>query len=42
MGASGGGTTNTGRMFPSMKPFSQRSASADEVINRLIDRKSVV
>jgi hydrophobe/amphiphile efflux-1 (HAE1) family protein len=36
MGASGGGTTNTGRMFPSLKPFGERSASADEVVNRLM------
>ncbi len=38
MGANGGGTTNTGRMFPSLKPFSQRSASADDVINRLMPK----
>ncbi len=38
MGANGGGTTNTGRMFPSLKPFDQRSASADEVVNRLIPK----
>ena len=36
MGANGGGTTDTGRMFPSLKPFSERSASADEVVNRLM------
>ncbi|HTJ63243.1 MAG TPA: multidrug efflux RND transporter permease subunit [Alphaproteobacteria bacterium] len=36
MGANGGGTTNTGRMFPSLKPFDQRTASADEVVNRLM------
>jgi len=38
MGANGGGTTNTGRMFPSLKPFDQRSVSADEVINRLMPK----
>jgi len=35
LGSGGGNTTNTGRMFISLKPFDQRSASADEVINRL-------
>ena len=35
MGSGGGNTTNTGRMFPSLKPFDQRTASADQVINRL-------
>jgi hydrophobe/amphiphile efflux-1 (HAE1) family protein len=38
MGANGGGTTNTGRMFPSLKPFNQRDVSADEVINRLMPK----
>jgi hydrophobe/amphiphile efflux-1 (HAE1) family protein len=38
MGANGGGTTNTGRMFPSLKPFDQRTASVDEVINRLMPK----
>jgi hydrophobe/amphiphile efflux-1 (HAE1) family protein len=35
LGSGGGNTTNTGRMFMSLKPFDQRSASADEVIDRL-------
>ena len=35
LGSGGGNTTNTGRMFISLKPFDQRSASADEVIDRL-------
>ena len=36
-GGSGGGrsSTNTGSVFVSLKPLSQRTASADEVINRL-------
>jgi hydrophobic/amphiphilic exporter-1 (mainly G- bacteria), HAE1 family len=38
IGANGGGTTNTGRMFPSLKPFNQRTASADEVIDRLMPK----
>jgi hydrophobe/amphiphile efflux-1 (HAE1) family protein len=38
VGANGGGTTNTGRMFPSLKPFDQRDASADEVIDRLMPK----
>jgi hydrophobe/amphiphile efflux-1 (HAE1) family protein len=35
VGSGGGNTTNTGRIFPSLKPFGQRSVSADEVIRRL-------
>jgi HAE1 family hydrophobic/amphiphilic exporter-1 len=38
IGSGGGNTTNTGRMFPSLKPFSERSASADEVLNRLMPK----
>ena len=38
IGSGGGNTTNTGRMFPSLKPFNQRSASADEVLNRLMPK----
>ncbi|TAL02422.1 MAG: acriflavine resistance protein B, partial [Rhodospirillaceae bacterium] len=34
-GSGGGNTSNTGRMFPSLKPFNERSASAEEIINRL-------
>jgi len=35
VGAGGGNTTNTGRMFVSLKPFDERTATADEIINRL-------
>ncbi|MDB5395164.1 MAG: acriflavin resistance protein [Rhodospirillales bacterium] len=38
IGSGGGNTTNSGRMFPSLKPFNQRSASADEVLNRLMPK----
>jgi multidrug efflux pump subunit AcrB len=38
IGSGGGNTTNTGRMFPSLKPFDQRSVSADEVVNRLMPK----
>jgi len=31
----GGGTTNTGRMFVSLKPLAERKVSADQVIGRL-------
>jgi multidrug efflux pump len=31
----GGGTTNTGRMFVSLKPLSERKVSVDQVIARL-------
>jgi multidrug efflux pump len=31
----GGGTTNTGRMFVSLKPLNERQVSADQVIGRL-------
>ena len=34
----GGGTTNTGRLFMSLKPFDKRTATADDVINRLRGR----
>ncbi|HZZ59108.1 MAG TPA: multidrug efflux RND transporter permease subunit [Opitutaceae bacterium] len=34
-GGGGGTTTNTGRMFISLKPLSQRKASADQIIARL-------
>jgi multidrug efflux pump subunit AcrB len=34
-GSGGGATTNTGRMFVSLKPLSERKVSSDEVINRL-------
>jgi multidrug efflux pump len=34
-GSGGGTTTNTGRMFISLKPLEERKVSADQVINRL-------
>jgi len=34
-GSGGGTTTNTGRMFISLKPLEQRGVSADEIIRRL-------
>jgi multidrug efflux pump len=34
-GSGGGTTTNTGRMFISLKPLAERKVSADQVINRL-------
>lgn len=34
-GSGGGTTTNTGRMFVSLKPLAERKISADQVINRL-------
>jgi len=34
-GSGGGTTTNTGRMFISLKPLEQRKMSAEQVINRL-------
>ena len=38
VGSGGGNTTNSGRMFISLKPFDQRTATADEVINRLMPK----
>jgi len=38
----GGGTTNTGRLFMSLKPFDKRTATADDVINRLRGKLSGV
>ena len=38
----GGGTTNTGRMFVSLKPLAERKVSADQVIARLRPRLSNV
>jgi multidrug efflux pump len=35
VGFTGGGTTNTGRMFIQLKPLNERKISADLVINRL-------
>src|SRR5438132_9081908 len=34
-GGAGGSTTNTGRVFVSLKPLEQRDASADQIIARL-------
>jgi hydrophobe/amphiphile efflux-1 (HAE1) family protein len=34
-GSGGGATTNTGRMFVSLKPLSERKVSSDQVITRL-------
>jgi hydrophobe/amphiphile efflux-1 (HAE1) family protein len=34
-GGGGGSTTNTGRMFISLKPFEKRNASAQQIIGRL-------
>ena len=39
-GGGGGSTTNTGRMFISLKPFGRRKASASQIIGRL--RKKLV
>jgi multidrug efflux pump len=36
--AGGGSTSNTGRMFVTLKPLSERKASADEIIGRLRPR----
>ena len=35
VGGGGGNTANTGRMFIALKPFDQRTATADEIIDRL-------
>ena len=37
-----GGTINTGRMYITLKPLSQRNVSADQVINRVRKKLSVV
>ncbi|HEX4241408.1 MAG TPA: multidrug efflux RND transporter permease subunit [Steroidobacteraceae bacterium] len=34
-GGGGGTTTNTGRVFISLKPLAQRKATADQIVNRL-------
>jgi multidrug efflux pump len=41
-GGGGGTTTNTGRVFISLKPLGQRKASADQIINRLRPKLAVV
>jgi multidrug efflux pump len=38
----GGATTNVGRMFVSLKPLSERKASADQIINRLRGKLSKI
>jgi hydrophobe/amphiphile efflux-1 (HAE1) family protein len=38
----GGATTNVGRMFISLKPISDRDASADQIINRLRNKLSKI
>jgi len=40
--AGGGGTSNTGRMFITLKPLAQRKLDADRVIGRLRGKLSVV
>jgi len=40
--AGGGGTSNTGRMFITLKPLAQRELDADRVIGRLRGKLSVV
>ena len=35
VGFAGGGTSNTGRMFVTLKPLSERKASVEQIINRL-------
>jgi multidrug efflux pump len=42
VGFTGGGTTNTGRMFVQLKPLDERKVSADDVINRLRGKLSRV
>jgi multidrug efflux pump len=41
-GGGGGTTTNTGRVFISLKPLNERKATADQIINRLRPKLSVV
>jgi multidrug efflux pump len=41
-GGGGGTTTNTGRMFISLKPLDERQISADKVINRLRPKLATV
>src|SRR5207302_11125831 len=40
--AGGGGTANTGRMFITLKPLSERKLTADQVIGRLRKKLAVV
>jgi multidrug efflux pump len=41
-GGGGGTTTNTGRVFISLKPLVERKATADQIINRLRPKLAVV
>jgi multidrug efflux pump len=41
-GGGGGTTTNTGRVFISLKPLAERKSSADQIITRLRPKLSVV
>ncbi len=41
-GGGGGTSTNTGRMFISLKPLAVRKATADQILNRLRPKLSVV
>jgi multidrug efflux pump len=41
-GGGGGTTTNTGRVFISLKPLAERKATADQIINRLRPKLAVV
>jgi multidrug efflux pump subunit AcrB len=41
-GGGGGTTTNTGRVFISLKPLAERKANADQIINRLRPKLAVV
>ncbi len=41
-GGGGGTTTNTGRVFVSLKPLQQRGVSADQIINRLRPKLTAV
>jgi multidrug efflux pump len=41
-GGGGGTTTNTGRVFISLKPLSARKSTADQIINRLRPKLAVV
>ncbi len=41
-GGGGGTSTNTGRMFVSLKPLEERKATADQILNRLRPKLAVV
>ncbi len=41
-GGGGGSTTNTGRMFVTLKPFEERTASANDIIRRLRGKLAAV